>query len=52
VFPSPAIYLEPVYQQQLRQRIAIIKTFNGQDFMPVLDDLVKEGKETEKTHHH
>lgn len=51
VFPSPAIYLEPVYQQQLRQRIAIIKTFNGQDFMPVLDDLVKEGEYAEKTDH-
>ena len=44
LFPPPAIYLDPVYQQQLRQRAAIIKEFNGQDFMPVLDDLVKEAQ--------
>lgn len=42
LFPPPEIYLEPVYQQQLRHRAAIIKEYNGQDFMPVLDDLIKE----------
>jgi hypothetical protein len=42
VFPSPAIYLEPVYQNELRRRIRIIKAYNGQDFEPVLDDLIKE----------
>lgn len=47
LYPSPTIYLEPVYQQQLRERALIIKEFNGQDFMPVLDDLVAEGKESQ-----
>ena len=46
LFPSPTIYLDPVYQQQLRQRAVIIKEFNGQDFTPVLDDLVKEAKQS------
>lgn len=44
VFPPPSIYLDPVYQQQLRQRMAIIKVFNGQDFEPILDDLVREAQ--------
>ena len=44
IFPPPSIYLDPVYQQALRQRAAIIKEFNGQDFTPVLDDLVKEAE--------
>ena len=44
LFPSPTIYLDPVYQQQLRHRAAIIKEFNGQDFMPVLDDLIREAQ--------
>jgi hypothetical protein len=41
-FPSPSIYLEPVYQKELRRRIRIIKAYNGQDFEPILDDLIKE----------
>jgi hypothetical protein len=41
-FPSPSIYLEPMYQKELRRRIRIIKAYNGQDFEPVLDDLIKE----------
>jgi hypothetical protein len=52
LFPSPAIYLEPAYQQQLRHRAVIIKEFNGQDFMPVLDDLIKEAQQAEKTGSH
>ena len=44
VFPPASIYLDPVYQQQLRRRMAIIKAFNGQDFEPVLDDLVREAQ--------
>jgi len=48
LFPSPEIYLEPEYQQQLRHRAAIIKEFNGQDFAVTLDDLVKEAEEARK----
>ncbi len=44
LYPSPTIYLDPLYQQQLRRRALLIKQFNGQDFMPVLDDLIKEGE--------
>jgi len=47
LFPPPAIYLDPVYQEQLRYRIRIIKEYNGQDFMPILDDLVKEAKQAQ-----
>jgi hypothetical protein len=49
LFPSPKVYLDPVYQQQLRHRAAIIKEYNGQDFTPVLDDLVREARQAEKT---
>jgi len=42
VFPPPSIYLEPAYQKELRRRIRIIKAYNGQDFEPMLDDLIKE----------
>jgi hypothetical protein len=48
LFPSPTIYLEPAYQLQLRGRAEIIKEFNGQDFGPTLDDLVKEAEQAEK----
>jgi hypothetical protein len=41
-YPSPAIYLDPVYQRELRRRAAIIKEFSGQDFSPVIDNLVQE----------
>ena len=43
-FPPPSIYLEPVYQKELRRRIRIIKAYNGQDFEPILDDLIKEAE--------
>ena len=47
-FPPPSIYLDPVYQAQLRKRAAIIKEYNGQDFGVILDDLVKEAQAAEK----
>ncbi|HEX4861438.1 MAG TPA: hypothetical protein VFV07_09390 [Rhizomicrobium sp.] len=43
LFPSPQIYLDPVYAKELRRRAAIIKAMTGQDFVAVVDDLVKEG---------
>ncbi len=42
VFPPPSIYLEPVYQKELRRRMRILKAYNGQDFEVILDDLIKE----------
>jgi len=42
LYPPPTIYLEPLYQAELRRRAAIIKEFSGQDFMPAIDELVKE----------
>ena len=43
-FPPPTIYLEPAYQEQLRKRAAIIKEYNGQDFLPILEDMIKEAE--------
>ena len=51
LYPSPTIYLDPVYQQELRRRAMIIKNYNGQDFTPGIDELVKEGKATQKNSH-
>ncbi|MGH8172454.1 MAG: hypothetical protein ACREPX_04865 [Rhodanobacteraceae bacterium] len=51
LFPSPTIYLEPVYQEQLRQRARIIKDATGQDFMPTLNDLIEEAKNGQETQH-
>jgi hypothetical protein len=51
LYPSPTIYLDPVYQRELRRRALIIKNYNGQDFMPGIDELVKEGKALEKNSH-
>jgi hypothetical protein len=34
--------LDPGYQQELRRRAAIIKDYSGQDFMPAIDDLVRQ----------
>ncbi len=48
VFPPPSIYLEPVYQKELRRRMRILKAYNGQDFEVVLDDLIKEASSPEK----
>ena len=44
VYPSPTIYLDPAYQQELRRRAAIIKAYSGQDFLPKIDELVREGR--------
>lgn len=45
VYPAPTIYLDPAYQQELRRRATIIKAYAGQDFLDVLDDLVREGEQ-------
>jgi hypothetical protein len=47
VYPSPTIYLDPAYQRELRRHARIIKEFSGQDFMPVIDELVKEARKIE-----
>lgn len=44
-YPSPTIYLDPAYQRELRRRAAIIKAYGGQDFLTVLDDLVRQGEQ-------
>ena len=45
VFPSPAIYLDPAYQAELRRRARIIKAYSGQDFEAVIDDLVRQAND-------
>ena len=45
LFPSPEIYLDAAYAKELRRRAAIIKQMSGQDFVAVVDDLVKEGRD-------
>jgi hypothetical protein len=45
LFPSPEIYLDPVYQKELRRRAAIVREMSGQDFVAVVDDLVREGRD-------
>jgi hypothetical protein len=44
-FPSPAIYLDPDYQAELRRRMRILEAYSGQDFESVLDDLVRQATE-------
>jgi len=51
LYPPPTIYLDPVYQNELRRRALIIKNYSGQDFTPGIDELVKEGKAMEKNGH-
>ncbi len=48
LYPPPAIYLDPAYQKELRRHATIIKAWSGQDFMPGIDDLVKEARKAEK----
>jgi len=43
LFPSPEIYLDAAYAKELRRRAAIIREETGQDFVAVVDDLVREG---------
>ena len=45
LFPSPQIYLDAAYAKELRRRAAIVKAMSGQDFVAVVDDLVKEGRD-------
>jgi hypothetical protein len=45
VYPSPTIYLDPIYQHELLRRAAIIKDYSGQDFISVIDDLIKQGEQ-------
>jgi hypothetical protein len=47
LFPSPEIYLDTTYAKELRRRAVIIKAMTGQDFVAVVDDLVKEGRDQE-----
>jgi hypothetical protein len=42
IYPPPTIYLDPVYQAELRRHATIIKEYSGQDFLTVIDDLVKQ----------
>jgi len=49
VYPSPTIYLDPAYQRELRRRATIIKAYSGQDFLTVLDDLVRQGEQARGT---
>ena len=45
LFPSPEIYLDVDYAKELRRRAAIVREMSGQDFVAVVDDLVKEGRD-------
>ncbi|HVV65086.1 MAG TPA: hypothetical protein VHC42_06435 [Rhizomicrobium sp.] len=45
LFPSPELYLDAAYAKELRRRAEIIKELTGQDFVAVVDDLVKEGRD-------
>jgi hypothetical protein len=47
LFPSPTIYLDAAYAKELRRRTEIIRQETGQDFVAVLDDLVREGRDQE-----
>jgi len=48
LYPSPTIYLDAAYQKELRRRAAIIKAHSGQDFLPVIDELVKAAHQGRK----
>jgi len=45
LFPSPEIYLDETYAKELRRRAAIVRAMSGQDFVAVVDDLVREGRD-------
>ena len=45
LFPSPEIYLDAAYAKELRRRATIVREMSGQDFVAVVDDLVKEGRD-------
>jgi hypothetical protein len=44
LYPSPTVYLDAAYQKELRRRAVIIKEDAGQDFMPGIDELVRQGE--------
>jgi hypothetical protein len=44
VDPSPTLYLEPAYQEELRRRAAILSEVRGFDFVQELQDLVNEAR--------
>jgi len=45
LFPSPEIYLDRAYASELRRRATIVRNMSGQDFVAVVDDLIKEGRD-------
>ena len=45
LFPSPEIYLDAAYAKELHRRAVIVREMSGQDFVAVVDDLVKEGRD-------
>lgn len=51
LFPSPTIYLDRAYAKELRRRAAIVQEMSGQDFVAVVDDLVKEGRDQDALSH-
>jgi len=51
LFPSPTIYLDPAYAKELRRRAAIVKEMTGQDFVAVVGDLIKEGRDQDALSH-
>ena len=51
LFPSPTIYLDAAYARELRRRATIIRAMTGQDFVAVVDDLVKEGRDQDALAH-
>jgi len=51
LYPSPTIYLDPEYQKELRRHAVIIKEDSGQDFMPGIDELVRQGEMERSARH-
>jgi hypothetical protein len=51
LFPSPAIYLDAAYARELRRRAVIVREETGQDFVAVVDDLIREGRDQEALEH-
>jgi len=45
VYPPPTIYLDPAYERELRRRAAIHKAYSGQDFLPVIDELLRSARQ-------
>ena len=45
LYPAPTIYLDAAYAKELRRRAAIVREMTGQDFVAVVDDLIKEGRD-------